>query len=229
MAATRAIKRFRLAALSSLLVTVGLSPALAPPPAERAARLHQATAPAAHDAADVREAVLPMAAPPSEQRDVLVRARERTADATHARVEQEQARQAEAERAALPAQEKQPLSTAPTEQSTSPAPSVYIPVVGAGGQAAVDDCAGPVRFTPVTVSVSIAEHDLCGGWGRMSWIQPGTAVTVQGYGAFTAFGRMVVPRGAREAVLGGFPGGYPPIVLQTCIPGTLEMLLIALH
>jgi hypothetical protein len=102
-------------------------------------------------------------------------------------------------------------------------------VVGAGGQAAVDACAGPVRFTPVTVSVSIAEHDLCGGWSRMSWIQPGTAVTVQGYGTFTAFARMVVPRGSKEAVLGGFAGGSPPIVLQTCIPGTLEMLLIALH
>jgi hypothetical protein len=102
-------------------------------------------------------------------------------------------------------------------------------VVGAGGQAAVDACAGPVRFTPVTVSVSIAEHDLCGGWNRMSWIQPGTVVTVQGYGTYTAYARMVVSRGANESVLGGFAGGYPPIFLQTCIPGTLNMLLIALH
>jgi hypothetical protein len=108
-------------------------------------------------------------------------------------------------------------------------PSTFIPVVGAGAQASVDACQGPVRFTPVTVSISIAEHDLCGGWNRMSWIQPGTKVTVQGYGTFTAFARMVVPKGAGEGVLGGFAGGYPPIFLQTCIPGTSQMLLIALH
>lgn len=99
----------------------------------------------------------------------------------------------------------------------------------AGGQAAVDACAGPVRFTPVTVSVSITEHDLCGGWDRMGWIQPDTVVSVQGYGPFTAVQRMVVPQGAKEGVLGGFAGGYPPIFLQTCIPGTSEMLLIALR
>jgi hypothetical protein len=79
------------------------------------------------------------------------------------------------------------------------------------------------------VSVSIAEHDLCGGWSRMGWIQPGTTVTVQGFGTFTAVERMVVPRGASEGVLAGFAGGSPPIFLQTCIPGTWEMLLIALR
>ena len=63
----------------------------------------------------------------------------------------------------------------------------------------------------------------------MSWIQPGTVVTVQGYGTYTAFQRMVVPQGAGQSVLDGFAGGYPPIFLQTCIPGTSQMLLIALH
>lgn len=102
-------------------------------------------------------------------------------------------------------------------------------MVGVGGQVAVDACAGPVRFTPVMVSVSIAEHDLCGGWDRMGWIQPDTVVSVQGFGTFSAVQRMVVPQGAKEGVLGGFAGGYPPIFLQTCIPGTSEMLLIALR
>ena len=126
------------------------------------------------------------------------------------------------------AQQAQPVPEAQTAPAPQPA-AVFIPVVGAGGQAAVDACAGPVRFTPVTVSVSIAEHDLCGGWDRMGWIQPDTVVSVQGYGTFTAVQRMVVPQGAKEGVLGGFAGGYPPIFLQTCIPGTSEMLLIALR
>lgn len=135
--------------------------------------------------------------------------------------QQEAAQQAQTAVAAAPAQ---PQAPAP-----APAPSAFIPVVGAGGQAAVDACAGPVRFTPVTASISIAEHDFCGGWSRMSWIQPGTVVTVQGYGTYTAFQRMVVPQGAGQSVLAGFAGGYPPIFLQTCIPGTSQMLLIALH
>ena len=126
--------------------------------------------------------------------------------------------------AAAPAAE-----TAPVQPQAPAAPTAYIPVAGAGGQSAVDACIGPIRFTPVTASVSIVEHDFCGGWSRMSWIQPGTVVTVQGYGTFTAFQRLVVPNSAPQSVLAGFAGGYPPIFLQTCIPGTSEMLLIGLH
>lgn len=124
-----------------------------------------------------------------------------------------------------------PVSHAAPAQPAAPAgpPTAYIPVAGSGGQAAVNACQGPIRFTPVTVSVSIVEHDFCGGWSRMSWIQPGTVVTVQGYGTFTAFQRMVVSQGASEYVVGNFAGGYPPIFLQTCIPGTDQMLLIGLH
>jgi hypothetical protein len=143
----------------------------------------------------------------------------------------EAAAQQQAQAAAPQPAEVQQAQPAP-EAQPAPAPqpaAVFIPVVGAGGQAAVDACAGAVRFTPVTVSVSIAEHDLCGGWDRMGWIQPDTVVSVQGYGTFTAVQRMVVPQGAKEGVLGGFAGGYPPIFLQTCIPGTSEMLLIALR
>ena len=166
---------------------------------------------------------------------------ERQAEAIR-QAEAEAASQAEAEAAARQAQEAQaaaaaapaPVVAAPApapapDPAPAPAPGAYIPVVAAGGQAAVDACAGPVRFTPVTVSISIAEHDFCGGLARMGWIQPGTVVTVQGYGTFTAYERMVVSRGAQQGVLAGFSGGYPPIFLQTCIPGTAEMLLIALH
>ncbi|MGT2460817.1 hypothetical protein [Sinomonas atrocyanea] len=146
---------------------------------------------------------------------------------------QQAQRQAAAQAQAAHTQPAQVAAAPPAAVQPAPAPaqppSAFIPVVGAGGQASVDACQGPVRFTPVTVSISIAEHDLCGGWNRMSWIQPGTKVTVQGYGTFTAFARMVVPKGAGEGVLGGFAGGYPPIFLQTCIPGTSQMLLIALH
>jgi len=155
------------------------------------------------------------------------------AAAAQAAAAQAAAAQAAAQQAA--AAQAQTVAASAPQQPPAPAPapaappSAYIPVVGAGGQAAVNACQGPVHFTPVTVSVSIAEHDYCGGWSRMSWIQPGTVVTVQGYGTFTAFQRMVVSQGASEYVVGGFAGGYPPIFLQTCIPGTSEMLLIGLH
>lgn len=182
----------------------------------------------AHEAADQRVAQIVESARAEESRQ---RAAQEAA-AQQAAAQQAQ-RQAEAQAQAAHTQPAQVAAAPPAAVQPAPAPaqppSAFIPVVGAGGQASVDACQGPVRFTPVTVSISIAEHDLCGGWNRMSWIQPGTAVTVQGYGTFTAFARMVVPKGAGEGVLGGFAGGYPPIFLQTCIPGTSQMLLIALR
>ncbi|WP_430296779.1 hypothetical protein [Sinomonas sp. B1-1] len=174
------------------------------------------------------ESVLTAAESPDLRADQEAAAAQHQAEAQHrAEAQAEAQRQAEAQQQA-DAQQAQPAPEAQPMPAPQPA-AVFIPVVGAGGQAAVDACAGPVRFTPVTVSVSIAEHDLCGGWDRMGWIQPDTVVSVQGYGTFTAVQRMVVPQGAKEGVLGGFLGGYPPIFLQTCIPGTSEMLLIALR
>ncbi|MDP9882556.1 type II secretory pathway pseudopilin PulG [Sinomonas atrocyanea] len=186
----------------------------------------------AHEAADLQAAQIVENARVKESRQRA--AQGAVAQQTAARQAQQQAAaRAQAQAQAARTQPAQVAAAPPAPVRLAPAPaqppSAFIPVVGAGGQASVDACQGPVRFTPVTVSISIAEHDLCGGWNRMSWIQPGTKVTVQGYGTFTAFARMVVPKGAGEGVLGGFAGGYPPIFLQTCIPGTSQMLLIALH
>ncbi|WP_422935367.1 hypothetical protein [Sinomonas sp. P47F7] len=184
-----------------------------------AAQQAQAQAQAAADAARKAEA--------DRQAAAQAAAAQAAAQAAAAQAAAEAAQATQAQAAAAPAPAAAPQPPAPAAPPAPP--STYIPVVGAGGQAAVDACQGPVRFTPVTVSVSIAEHDLCGGWNRMSWIQPGTVVTVQGYGTYTAFQRMVVSKGASEYVVGGFAGGYPPIFLQTCIPGTDQMLLIGLH
>lgn len=208
--------------------TVVREAAPAPDPAVEQRELAQL----AHEAADQRVAQIVESARAEESRQRA--AQEAAAQQAAARQAQQQAAaraQAQAQAARTQPAQVAAAPPAPVQPAPAPAqpPSAFIPVVGAGGQASVDACQGPVRFTPVTVSISIAEHDLCGGWNRMSWIQPGTAVTVQGYGTFTAFARMVVPKGAGEGVLGGFAGGYPPIFLQTCIPGTSQMLLIALH
>ncbi|WP_433875433.1 hypothetical protein [Sinomonas atrocyanea] len=228
MAARPAFRVHRLAATAAagLLAAWGLSSALPVSPALPAGTASGAVR--VDQQEDRRstgvESVLTVAESPDLRADQEAAAAQHQAETQHrAEAQAEAQRQAEAQQQAeAEAQQAQP---APAPQPAA----VFIPVVGAGGQAAVDACAGPVRFTPVTVSVSIAEHDLCGGWDRMGWIQPDTVVSVQGYGTFTAVQRMVVPQGAKEGVLGGFAGGYPPIFLQTCIPGTSEMLLIALR
>lgn len=189
--------------------------------AEQQAQAAQAAADAARKAEADRQAAAQAAA---EQAAAAQAAAAQAAAAAAA-----QAAQAQPAADAAPA--AAPVSHAAPAQPAAPAgpPTAYIPVAGSGGQASVNACQGPIRFTPVSVSVSIVEHDFCGGWSRMSWIQPGTVVTVQGYGTFTAFQRMVVSQGASEYVVGNFAGGYPPIFLQTCIPGTDQMLLIGLH
>lgn len=111
------------------------------------------------------------------------------------------------------------------------APSVRtIQVAGAGGQAMVDACIGPIHYTPNDgYSLFITEHDFCGGWARFSGIGVGETVSIPGYGTFTATGRGQVPNpGTTNDVIAVF-GGFPRAILQTCIPGTSQMLLIALN
>ncbi|WP_168928681.1 LysM domain-containing protein [Sinomonas albida] len=193
--------------------------------AEQQAQAARAAADAARKAEADRQAAEAAAAQAAAAQAAAAAAAQAAAAAAAA------AQAAPAQPAADAAPAATPVSHAAPAQPAAPAgpPTAYIPVAGSGGQAAVNACQGPIRFTPVTVSVSIVEHDFCGGWSRMSWIQPGTVVTVQGYGTFTAFQRMVVSQGASEYVVGNFAGGYPPIFLQTCIPGTDQMLLIGLH
>jgi LysM repeat protein len=118
----------------------------------------------------------------------------------------------------------------PAVKTSRPATAAgrVITLGGAGGQAMVDRCIGPIHFTPVTESYSIAEHDFCGGWARFSGIQVGETVTVPGLGTYTVTGRGNVPNPGTMSNVTAVLGRTPPAFLQTCIPGTSMMLVIGL-
>lgn len=122
-------------------------------------------------------------------------------------------------------------AAAPAPAYVQAAPSVRtIYVAGAGGQALLDTCIGPIHYTPNDgYSLFIVEHDFCGGWVRFSGIAVGETVSIPGYGTYTATARGQVPNpGSTNDVTAAF-GGFPRAILQTCIPGTSQMLLIALN
>lgn len=124
-----------------------------------------------------------------------------------------------------------PAPAAAPAPAPAPTPAVRtIYVAGAGGQSMVDACIGPIHFTPNDgYSLFITEHDFCGGWGRFSGIGVGETVSIPGYGTYTVTGRGQVPNpGTTNDVVNVF-GGFPRAILQTCIPGTNQMLLIALN
>lgn len=123
------------------------------------------------------------------------------------------------------------VQAAPAPAYVQAAPAVRtIYVAGAGGQAMVDSCIGPIHFTPNDgYSLFITEHDFCGGWARFSGIGVGETISIPGYGTYTATARGQVPNpGTTNDVIAVF-GGFPRAILQTCIPGTNQMLLIALN
>ena len=124
--------------------------------------------------------------------------------------------------AAAPAPAPVPVAAAPAVRT------IY--VAGAGGQSMVDACIGPIHFTPNDgYSLFITEHDFCGGWARFSGIGVGETVSIPGYGTYTVTARGQVPNpGTTNDVINVF-GGFPRAILQTCIPGTSQMLLIALN
>lgn len=122
-------------------------------------------------------------------------------------------------------------SEAPAAAAAAIAPAVRtIFVAGSGGQAMVDRCIGPIHFTPTDAySLFITEHDFCGGWARFSGIGVGETVVISGYGTYTATGRGQVGQGGSTNDVAAVFGGFPRAILQTCIPGTNQMLLIALN
>lgn len=124
-----------------------------------------------------------------------------------------------------------PAPAAVSAPAPAPAPAVRtIYVAGSGGQAAVDSCIGPIHFTPTDAySLFITEHDFCGGWARFSGIGVGETVSIPGYGTYTVTGRGQVPQGGTTNNVAAVFGGFPRAVLQTCIPGTNQMLVIALN
>ncbi|MFJ6028542.1 peptidoglycan-binding protein [Pseudarthrobacter sp. NPDC092424] len=130
--------------------------------------------------------------------------------------------------APVPASAPAPPPPAP---APAPAPAVRtIYVAGSGGQELIDACIGPIHFTPNDgYSLFITEHDFCGGWARFSGIAVGETVSLPGYGTYTVTGRGQVPNpGTTNDVVAVF-GSFPRAILQTCIPGTSQMLLIALN
>lgn len=134
--------------------------------------------------------------------------------------------------AAAPASGPAPApAAAPAPAQAPAAPAVRtIYVAGAGGQSMVDACIGPIHYTPNDgYSLFITEHDYCGGWARFSGIGVGETVSIPGYGTYTVTARGQVPNpGTTNDVIAVF-GGFPRAILQTCIPGTSQMLLIALN
>lgn len=142
-----------------------------------------------------------------------------------------------AEPAPTPAAAPAPAAAPVAAQASAPAavapaaPAVRtIYVAGSGGQSMVDACIGPIHYTPNDgYSVFITEHDFCGGWARFSGIGVGETVSIPGYGTYTVTGRGTVPNpGTTNDVISVF-GGFPRAILQTCIPGTSTMLLVALN
>ena len=133
-----------------------------------------------------------------------------------------------------PAAAPAPAPAAAPAPAPAPAPAApavrTIYVAGSGGQSMVDACIGPINFTPNDgYSLFITEHDFCGGWARFSGIGVGETVSITGYGTYTVTGRGTVPNpGTTNDVIAVF-GGFPRAILQTCIPGTSTMLLIALN
>jgi hypothetical protein len=94
----------------------------------------------------------------------------------------------------------------------------------------VDACIGPIHYTPTNAYATfITEHDYCGGWARFSGISVGERVSIPGYGTFTATARGQVPNPGTTNNVAAVFGGFPAVVLQTCIPGTNQMLVIALN
>lgn len=124
-----------------------------------------------------------------------------------------------------------PVETTAVAGTAAVAPAVRtIYVAGAGSQSMVDSCIGPIHFTPTDAySLFITEHDYCGGWARFSGIGVGETVVVAGFGTYTATGRGQVPQNGTTNDVAAVFGGFPRAILQTCIPGTNQMLLIALN
>jgi LysM repeat protein len=131
--------------------------------------------------------------------------------------------------AAAPAAASAPAASAPATVQAAPAVrTIY--VAGSGGQSMVDACIGPIHFTPNDgYSLFITEHDFCGGWARFSGIAVGETISIPGYGTYTATARGQVPNPGTTNHVSALFGGFPRAILQTCIPGTSQMLLIALN
>jgi len=134
-----------------------------------------------------------------------------------------------------PVQVVQPVQPVYVEPAPAP-PVVQAPAsrqiyVGlSGGQETVDLCQGPVLFVTAGLPYPyIAEHEQCGGWGRIGTLGMGSRVSLSGIvgGEYTVGQIINVNKFATTDAL--IFASTPRAILQTCIPGTNQMLVYALY
>lgn len=121
---------------------------------------------------------------------------------------------------------------APVKAQLPPtAPQGKVVYVGlSGGQSTVDLGQGPVLFPLAGFPPYIAEHDSMGGWARFGNLGIGATVTMQGLvtGTYTVGQVITVPKGGDTTELSAFRT-TPKVMLQTCIPGTNNMIVVGLY
>ena len=91
-------------------------------------------------------------------------------------------------------------------------------------QGKIDRCIGPVAINISGAPLLIAEHDYCGGSGRIASRHMGDRVQVTGGGGVNGTYKVVsihrVPKGSSTGVLRGLGAA----VLQTCVGNTLVLV-----
>lgn len=134
-----------------------------------------------------------------------------------------------------PVQIAEPVQPLYVEPAPAP-PAVYAPAsrqiyVGlSGGQETVDLCQGPVLFVTAGLPYPyVVEHENCGGWGRIGTLGRGSRVSLSGLvgGEYTVGQIINVNKFATTDAL--IFASTPRAILQTCIPGTNQMLVYALY
>lgn len=161
-----------------------------------------------------------------------VAAQEKAAAEEAQRIADEAAAQAAKEQAQQQTNIPKPVAKQEVAQPVSPpvaaSREIYVGLVG--GQATIDQCSGPVLYEIVTLTHIVAEHDQCGGWARFGNLPTGTIVNMSGVvsGTYKVVAHMTVVTGGSSDLIRNF-GDIPPVVLQTCIPGTNSTLLVALQ
>jgi len=134
--------------------------------------------------------------------------------------------------ASQPSRQVPSVDAVPAIVVTAPEPETrYVNVALAGGQSVVDQGRGPVLF-PLGDGFPpyIAEHDMTGGWARFGTLRAGMKVNLSGLvtGSYTVGQIITVPKKSNTNELKAFTQ-MPKVMLQTCIPGTSQMIVVGLY
>lgn len=131
--------------------------------------------------------------------------------------------------AAPPVPVQQPyVAPAPVAPPAQDVRSIYVGL--SGMQETVDRCQGPVLFLNSGLPYPyIAEHENCGGWGRIGSLKVGTNVSLSGLvGGNYTVGQVIRVKKHDTTDALTF-ASQPRAILQTCIPGSNQMLVFALY